>query len=220
MLAVIVSTALKLHPIPPQHLPYARPDLERPVGLATGFQLAMLRHDPSLCRGVLALSDIRTRPVASRRTGPYCGLVNVVEVEHSAVRHSSPPRLTCPMAAALYVWERAVVVPAAIRHLGSPVARIDHLGTYACRRMYNAATGRPSEHATANAIDVAGFRLADGRRVTVAGDWSRGSDAERAFLREVRDGACDLFRVVLSPDFNAAHRNHFHLDMGALTTCR
>ncbi|WP_375292508.1 extensin family protein, partial [Sphingomonas melonis] len=71
--------------------------------------------------------------------------------------------------------------------------------------------GTWSEHATADAVDIAGFRLADGRRITVVGDWT-GSGDKAAFLREVRDGACRLFATTLSPDYNAAHRDHLHLD--------
>jgi len=220
VLAAAGLAVLRQHPIAPEHLPYERLDLARPIGLATGFQLARLRGDPSMCQGVLDMSTLRTRPLPSRRTGDFCGFLNAVELERSTVPYSAPVRVTCPMAAALYLWEREVVAPAAERHLGSPLARIDHLGTYSCRRIGGGPTGRPSEHATANAIDISGFRLTDGRRITLAGDWNKGAEAERAFLREVRDGACDLFRVVLGPDYNAAHRDHFHLDMGAFRTCR
>lgn len=220
VLAAVGTVVLKQHPIPPEHLPYKRLDLNRPIGLATGFQLAMLRHDPSLCRGVLDMSALRTRPLPSRRTGEYCGFLNTVELQRSTVPYSAPVRVTCPMAAALYLWEREVVAPAAEQHLGSALARIDHLGTYACRRIRGGLLNRPSEHATANAIDIAGFRLADGRRVTLAGGWTKGTPREQAFLRAVRDGACGLFRVVLGPDYNAAHRDHFHLDMGSFGTCR
>jgi hypothetical protein len=58
---------------------------------------------------------------------------------------------------------------------------------------------------------VAGFRLEDGTRVSVVRDWTAGG-AKSDFLKEVRDGGCDLFATVLSPDYNAAHRDHLHLD--------
>jgi hypothetical protein len=220
-LAVLAAAGwVVLKRLPPEHLPYERLDLSRPIGLATGLQLARLRSDPSQCLGVIDMSALEVRPIASRRTGEFCGFLNAVEMQRSTVPYSGPVRVTCPMAAALHLWEREVVGPAAEKHLGSGLARIDHLGTYSCRRIGGGPTGRPSEHATANAIDIAGFRLADGRRVTLAGDWDGGTVAERAFLRAARDGACDLFRVVLGPDYNAAHRDHFHLDMGNFRTCR
>ena len=94
---------------------------------------------------------------------------------------------------------------------GQPVTAIDHLGSYSCRRVYGRKEGAWSEHATADAIDVAGFRLSDGTHVSVLGDWEKGG-AKAAFLREVRTGGCKLFSTVLSPDYNAAHRDHLHLD--------
>ncbi|MEX0759910.1 MAG: extensin family protein, partial [Tistlia sp.] len=124
-----------------------------------------------------------------------------------------------PLAAALQLWMREVVQPAARRYLDAEVARIGHLGSYACRRVYGRAAGRPSQHATANAIDIAGFRLADGRRVSVLGGW-QGTPAEQAFLKDLHAGACSLFRGVLGPDYNAAHRDHFHLEMGPYGLCR
>ena len=94
-----------------------------------------------------------------------------------------------------------------------------HLGTHACRNVNHAGAGRRSQHATANAIDVAGFVLQDRREVRLARDWS-GAPAEAAFLRAVRDGACRWFNGVLGPEYNAAHQDHFHLDMGPWRSCR
>ena len=88
---------------------------------------------------------------------------------------------------------------------------IRHAGTYSCRRLYGRAEGRFSEHAGANAIDIAGFRLADGTEVSVLRDWPD-AGAKGAFLRDVRDGACRLFATTLTPDYNEAHADHFHLD--------
>jgi len=76
-----------------------------------------------------------------------------------------------------------------------------------------------SRHATAEAFDVAGFVLADGRRIRVLGDWSADTSSAK-FLRDVRDGACRFFDGVLSPDYNAAHRDHLHLDRGRYRYCR
>ena len=107
-----------------------------------------------------------------------------------------------------------MVQPAALRRFGHRVVRLAHYGSYSCRRMYGRGTGLWSEHATADAIDVAGFRLDDGTRTAVARDW-RGDRAKAAFLHDVRDGACRLFATTLSPDYNAAHRDHLHLDQAA-----
>ncbi len=118
---------------------------------------------------------------------------------------------SCSVAAGLYLLEARVIQRAALRHLGSRVTAIDHAGSYSCRRLYGRSEGAYSEHATANAIDIIGFRLADGQRVSVLRDWG-GATPKAEFLREVRDGSCRLFSTVLSPDYNAAHADHLHLD--------
>jgi hypothetical protein len=122
--------------------------------------------------------------------------------------------MSCPLAAATHLWLREIVAPAAQRHFGARVTALDHFGTYACRNTYGRADTQLSEHARANALDVAGFRLSNGRTVSVLRDWS-GDPASRAFLREVRDGACRLYGTTLSPDYNSAHADHLHLDMAA-----
>ena len=109
--------------------------------------------------------------------------------------------------------------PLARRLLGAPVVRIDHFGSFACRTIGGEAGGRRSEHARANAFDVAGFVLANGRAVRVARDWNAAGPPGR-FLREVHAGACRFWNVVLGPDYNAAHRDHVHLDRGAFRACR
>ena len=206
--------------LPPEDSPFAKLDLERPIGWATGMQFARIRDDPSACRAALDASLIGIEPIAERREGPnaQCGYINAVVLTQSTYPYSEPVRVSCPLAAALYAWEREVVQPASAL-LESPVARIEMIGAYSCRNVYGRAEGRISQHATANAIDIAGFRLANGRVVTVERGWAAGS-ADAAFLREVRDGACRVFRGVLSPDYNRAHANHFHLDMGPYDICR
>jgi hypothetical protein len=118
---------------------------------------------------------------------------------------------SCAVNAGLALWLRHGVQPAAEEMLGSRVVAIEHFGTASCRRIGGSDSGRWSEHATGNAIDIGEFVLADGRRVSVLGHWPENDD-RGAFLREVRDNGCDVFATVLSPDYNAAHADHFHLD--------
>jgi hypothetical protein len=127
--------------------------------------------------------------------------------------------MTCPLALGYAFWLRHTVQPAARAELGAPIAGVEHYGTYACRNVYGRAEGRRSEHAAANALDVAGFRTASGRRLTVARDYREAGPSGR-FLRRVRSGACLWFAAVLSPDYNAAHRDHLHLDRGRYRVCR
>ncbi len=148
-----------------------------------------------------------------------CPLTNVLRVQGGEVALSSSFLASCPLAVAFALFERHGLQPAAAAVYGQKVTRVDHLGSFACRNMYGRENGSRSQHATASALDIAGFRLADGRTVSVLKDWPK-DNADARFLRQARDGACDMFSVVLSPDYNAAHRNHFHLDVGPWWICR
>ena len=199
----------------PQDMPWTKLDLTQPVGAFTGRKLAGLVDEGERCRTLMERAGVRLTPLPPRQAGPQCGYDEAVRfVAGGSLRIAYRPAdlgTSCAVGAALALWEWHVVQPAAHRHFGSPVSEIEHFGSYSCRRLYGRDEGAWSEHATANAVDVAGFRLEDGTRVTVVGDWG-GSDARAAFLRDVRDGACRLFATVLSPDYNEAHRDHLHLD--------
>lgn len=126
--------------------------------------------------------------------------------------------VACPVANSFSDWARFGVDRAARQLLGSGLERIETMGSYACRNV--AGTSRRSAHATAEAIDVSAFVLEDGRRISVLGDWSNGSAREREFLRVVHNSACKRFGTVLGPQYNAAHRDHFHLERGGGGFCR
>lgn len=217
LLAAAASAALLLYGYGrshPEDVPWTELDLTRPPGAFTGRKLAALGGEGERCPALLGEAGVRFTPLPARRAG-QCGYDDAVRFSDGGALEISwrPADLgtSCPVAAALALWEWHVVQPAALEHLGSKVAAIDHFGSYSCRRIYGRSEGAWSEHATANAVDIAGFRLADGRRISVAGDWND-PGAEARFLRAVRDGACELFATVLSPDYNAAHRDHLHFD--------
>jgi hypothetical protein len=194
----------------PENVPWAALDLRQPIGSFTGRKLNALREDPARCRALLTQAGARVTALPPRNDGPQCFYGDAVRLSGAGALPGDVGT-ACPVAAALLLWEREVVQPAARRHFGRPVAAIDHFGSYSCRRLYGRAEGDWSEHARANALDIAGFRLVGGARITIAADW-RDPGAKGRFLHEVRDGACALFATVLSPDYNEAHRDHFHLD--------
>lgn len=197
----------------PQDLPWTDLDLARPVGLFTGRKLAALAGNAARCRALLDRAGIAYVAMPPGGAG-QCAYGDAVRLKRDADAIALAPASvapSCPVAAALKLWEWQVVQPAALRIFGQPVRSIRHLGSYSCRRMYGRSQGDFSEHATADAIDVAAFVLKDGRSVSVLAHW-KGQGEDAAFLHAVRDGACDLFSTVLSPDYNAAHRDHFHLD--------
>lgn len=203
---------------PAQDVPWKPLRLADPLGMATGLKFARAAADPALCRKVLAEGGVAfvDQPV---RTERFCTTANSVRVTGGLTRLApAGPTITCPVALGYAFWTRHVLQPAAEETLGARVTEVDHYGSYACRNVYNRTAGRPSEHAKANALDVAGFRLSDGRRITVAADFRR-EDPRGEFLRRVRDDACEFFHGVLSPDYNAAHRDHLHLDFGAYRIC-
>ncbi|WP_321502296.1 extensin family protein [Breoghania sp.] len=121
--------------------------------------------------------------------------------------------LDCALAASYASWMSEVVAPAALAHLGSRVESVQVAASFHCRRRNNLPNGKLSEHATGNAIDISAFRLADGRQVSVEEGW-KGDGAEKAFLLVVRKAACDRFLTVLSPEGDAYHQDHLHLDQG------
>jgi len=196
----------------PQDVPWTDLDLKDPIGAFTGRKLASLGDDPGLCRTLLRQADVDDIAVPARLSPPNCGYSDGMRIVGGPVRYTPAGLVTaCPVAAALHLFDTRVVQFAALRHFNSRVVAIEHFGSYSCRRLYGRSEGEFSEHATADAVDIAGFILADGTRIRVLSDWS-GESPKAAFLRDVRDGACGLFATVLSPDYNAAHRDHLHLD--------
>ena len=215
---------------PPQDLPWKPLDLNRPIGQATAakvadFELGRTAAPEEVyavteaCMQVLREAGVKVERAEDRDDGGFCVVRGAVRITGGAVTPLTPGGLImqCPLAVRYVIWDRQVLQPAARATFGVGVDRVENYGSYACRRIYNStdAASRPSEHARANALDVAALRLEDGRTVSVAGDWTGEGSAGRegaAFLRRVRDGACRIFETVLTPDYNAAHRDHLHLD--------
>lgn len=203
----------------PEHNPWAPLDLRDPPGWATGAKLRALNDDVPACRAVLTRSQIDYTALSPTGEGA-CARPDRTRLDAYPFAPDRPAT-TCTVGIALKLWERDTLAPAAEELFNSKIARVEHLGAFSCRRLYGRGSGPWSEHATGNAVDIAGFVLADGTRISVLRDWNEGGE-KAAFLRRVRDGACRSFSTVLSPDYNAAHADHFHFDMrgGWSGTCR
>ena len=210
--------------IPERFNPWAPLDVTAEPDWLTGFKLADARRDPTRCLAALARTDMQYDLLPDRVTGEGCGFENAVRLRSAGVRLGASPSLSCPMALSFFRWEKHALQPAAKQHFGEPVVAIEHLGSYACRNVNRGEGAVPgasrSRHATADALDVAGLTLADGRRITVRRDWSGKGDPEDLFLRDAHRGACRFFDGVLGPDYNAAHRDHIHLETGGYSMCR
>ncbi len=208
LLAGLLVFALVDRTAPPQDLPWKPFSLDQPIGLATPAKLARIGADPAACRAALRDGGVRFVEGRTRETG-FCSTRDTLR----AASDLSPaaPVMTCRLALGYALWDRQVLRPAAREIMDARLVRVDHYGTYACRTIYGRPGERPSAHARAAALDVAGFRFADGRRATVAADFGA-SSAEGRFVQAARNGACRVFGTVLSPDYNAAHHDHLHLE--------
>jgi hypothetical protein len=123
-----------------------------------------------------------------------------------------PATLACPIVSALDRWLADSVQPAAQRWFGVRVVEIKQISAYSCRGMNGDSRAHISEHAFGNALDIAGFTLADGRHVSVKDGW-KGMPEEQGFLRDVQAAACQQFSTVLAPGSNVYHYDHIHVDL-------
>ncbi len=186
-----------------------------------------MTRPPSLstaqCEAALYRTRAQFTPLVDQQFSGSCSAIGAIQLNQisSGVPITNTKALTCNAALPLTRWFEGSVQTAAQRWFGARVVKLESMGTYACRTVVGNAysAGKLSEHARANAVDIGGFTLADGRRVTVLGGWN-GSEDERGFLRDVHDAACRNFVTVLGPNYNAAHANHLHFDMGGASYCR
>jgi hypothetical protein len=167
--------------------------------------------DLKQCYAKLNANAVRYTPLPDQRFGGGCSAIGSVKLMDIGVPATNLGAMTCSLAANFAAWAKYGVEPAARLILGSEIVKIETFGTYNCRPI--AGSGRLSEHGHSNAIDVSAFVLADGRRIDLRQGWN-GTRQEQQFLRVVRASACKRFRTVLSPDYNEAHRDHLHFDMG------
>jgi extensin-like protein len=168
--------------LPPEGVPGMRQPVVRGPYPA---QLVPPRLGPAQGNAVGALGPVAVRPAAT---------------------------LACPIVSALDRWLADSVQPAATRWFGARVVEIKQISAYSCRGMNGNAGAHISEHAFGNALDIATFTLADGRRITVKDGW-RGLPEEQGFLRDVQAAACQQFSTVLAPGSNAYHYDHIHVDL-------
>ena len=117
--------------VPDRWNPWAPLAIADAPNLLTGYKLGRLDGDAPACRAVLATSGMRFVEQPDRRLEATCGWRDAVRITATPTPVSQPFVLECPAAVALALWERHSVQPLARRLLGAPVARIDHLGSFA-----------------------------------------------------------------------------------------
>ena len=199
-----------------------RTDRPTAPGPAPGAIAKPSARETAQCQSDLAREGVSFRVVPDVDHGNGCGLAGAVQLVDIGVPVAGLGAVRCGEARAFASWVRNAVAPAAYQILGSELRRVEGMGSYACRNVVGSPrnAGRRSGHAIANAVDVGGFTLADGRRVTVLGDWRSADPQVRAFWTAVHGSACKRFGTVLSPDYNAAHANHLHLEDDRAKMCR
>lgn len=175
------------------------------------------------CMATLGNQNAVFTQLTDKYYGNGCATLGTVKLaalntDNATITVTNLGPVTCATATPFAAWTRYGVDRAAQQILGSRIVRIETFGSYSCRNV--AGTNRRSGHAIANAIDVSAFVLGDGRRISVLEDWNGGTPAERRFLRTVHESACKRFGTTLGPDYNEAHRNHFHLEADGASFCR
>ena len=197
--------------------PFKPLDLKAPTTFVQRWKIANALDDAPQCRAAIKAAGLSAQRRDDQIRSENCSLVDTVALRRLDSMSMRKVDTRCSVAMSLYLWEREVVQPAAQRFFGEPVSKLLHFGSYSCRRIKGLWSW--SQHARANAVDIAGFKLKSGRQISVLQDWPKPSDASR-FLRVVREGACDHFSMVLGPDYNEAHKDHFHFDHGFWSGCR
>ncbi|MCL2900073.1 extensin-like domain-containing protein [Brenneria tiliae] len=223
---VILGALIALAPwiqghLPPGYDPFSPLSVDDPPTLVTRFKLRRLADDPAACLAALRQAQDKGRVTFSLPgdIDGQCPLSSPVRVQRfGTVTLSSGFLASCPLALSSTMFVTQAAIPQAQR-LGATLARIDHLGSFACRNIYHRPEGRLSEHATADAWDISAFRLADGRRISVLNQW-RATDERGDYLRATFEQSCAFFGNALGPEYNAAHANHFHLGMRGFGVCR
>lgn len=178
------------------------------------------------CKVLLAKVDVTVKPILPIRYN-RCGAAAPLKVSaYSAIRGqrvsiNPPATMNCELTARLAKWIETKLQPLALQHFSSRVKMIHNVASYSCRHRYNDNTKKLSEHALANALDIAGFTLENGDAISVLKHWPAEENGEKsAFLKAVHKSACSSFVVVLGPEANEAHKNHFHFDIGRYPVCQ
>jgi hypothetical protein len=166
------------------------------------------------CLADLSRSGAEFTPLPDKYLPGGCSAVGTVKLTAVGVPVTNLGAMTCRLATRFSEWTHDAVQEAARAWLDSPVVKIETFGTFNCRPIDGIAGKKLSQHAFANAVDVAAFDLADGKRITVKDGWRGPDENVRNFLRAAFKAGCRRFAVSLSPESDSFHQNHLHFDMG------
>lgn len=160
-----------------------------------------------------------SRSVLGERIAPIdgagaCGIAKPVRVTSVAgVALSTPATLNCPTARALETWVIEGAKPA-VGSYGGGLQSMQVAASYACRTRNHRRGARLSEHSKGNAIDFSAFTTRDGTQIDLLSDWD--TRRKGRVLRDMWRSACGPFGVVLGPESDRFHLDHFHFDISNL----
>ncbi|MDO9295816.1 extensin family protein [Bradyrhizobium sp.] len=193
-----------------------RPEPEKPAPAGTdkaAEQAPPAPPPPSACRLTLTEAVAIAPSIPDIKGAGGCGGEDLVRLEAVVLpdkrRVSVKPAavLRCAMATAIADWIRTDMAPLALS-LGSAISDLDNFNSFECRGRNRVVGARLSEHGRANALDIRGIKLANGRSI---------SFTDRAVPRETRESVlhsmCARFPTVLGPGSDWYHEDHIHLDL-------
>lgn len=199
------------------------PSREKPPRRPIPRPPAAQADDPRMLRQCLAdlgALGVRYEQLPDRYFPGGCSATGAVKLLDIGLPMTNLGAIKCRLAQPFAAWTREAIQRAARAWLDSDVVKVETFGSYSCRPLNGQAGNKLSEHGRANAVDISAFLLADGRRITVKDGWNGTDENIRRFLRAIHSSACRRFQIVLGPDANTFHRDHFHFDMGRGPYCR
>lgn len=207
-------------PLPPAWNPLLPLAVFDPITPLTDWKLRRALATSQNCLASLS-TGATAQPLPDFVETPQCGITDQVLLSAVAGTRLDPLNTRCQTALRMALWVEHGVIPAAQKHFGQGVRALNHSSSYACRpiRTPRGSSTRMSTHATADAVDISGFVLTDGTRVTLLEGWGDGGPTS-AFLSDARDAACNWFRLTLGPSYNQLHADHFHLQHRGSGLCR
>ena len=232
VLTAIVSVALLLlagagvliympnSPLPDQWNPTKPLVITDPVSMMTTWKLNRALADGDLCTSALTTGTTFTA-LPDKVDTAQCGITDHVSLTRIGTAKIKTINTRCQMALRWAMWTTHDLQPKAFEIFNQNISEVRHFSSYNCREMRTSSgsAGRISTHATAEAIDIAGFVLDDGTSLDLKADWN-GSTQKSTFLRYANRSACDWFRLTLGPNYNALHADHFHLQHTGWGLCR
>jgi hypothetical protein len=230
LLGLIASAAAALAPAPlPRDIPRASAVIDEPIPLPRPRPVPPVPdglnnlgvpsmgagpepQPPTACYQALTGDLAVAEPMPPIVQPNSCDALDVVRlsavrIDRRRITLTPPVTLRCPMATTLATWMRDDVVPLA-ESLGAAFSGFDNYDSFECRGRNRIVGAKTSEHGRANAIDIRGIVLADGRRLALTDP-----EVNREFRENMRTSACARFTTVLGPGSDGYHESHIHVDL-------